>query len=161
MGESDLALAEIRRHLRDFIGMHTWEELCREWTLRAGVRGEIGMAADQVGSVWTRSAQVDVVGINSMDKTIVLGECKWQDKSVGRRVLQELVDKTGDIVPKQGQWHVHYLGFARQGWSDAARSFAADAAKLSSVESANWQAKGMQLVDLAQVDADLHSWVRR
>ena len=31
------SLAEVSRHLIDFIGTHTWEELCREWTLRAGV----------------------------------------------------------------------------------------------------------------------------
>lgn len=28
-------MEEIKRHLRDFIGANTWEELCREWLLRA------------------------------------------------------------------------------------------------------------------------------
>jgi hypothetical protein len=88
MNEPDLALMEIKRHLLDFIGAHTWEELCREWTLRAGVRGVLPFAADQVGSAWTRQAQVDVVGINSMEKTIFLGECKWQDRPVSRSVLR-------------------------------------------------------------------------
>ena len=160
LGETDLALAEIRRHLLDFIGTHTWEELCREWTLRAGVRGQISMAPDQVGSVWTRKAQVDVVGLNSMDKTIVLGECKWQNKSVGRRVLQDLIDKTGEIVPKQGRWQVYYLGFARQGWTDAAQAFAAAIRAQASPENANWQVMGMQLLDIATIDQDLHNWVR-
>ena len=58
-------LDEIKRHLRDLIGANTWEELCREWLLRASANRSVAMLVDQVGSVWTRTAQVDVVGINS------------------------------------------------------------------------------------------------
>jgi hypothetical protein len=48
----------------DFIGMYTWEELCREWTMRAGAIGILPFLSDQVGSAWDRSVEVDVVGIN-------------------------------------------------------------------------------------------------
>jgi AAA+ ATPase superfamily predicted ATPase len=160
LGESDLALKEIRRHLLDFIGTHTWEELCREWTLRAGARGELDSMSDQVGSAWTREAQVDVVGINTMEKTIVLGECKWQTAAIGRRVLRDLVDKTEHIVPKHGQWQVSYLGFARAGWTAAAQAYAAAADSLSVPANANWRPTGMKLLDLAQVDKDMTRWVR-
>jgi uncharacterized protein len=51
LGESEATLAEIKRHLLDFIGTHTWEELCRERALRAGARGELELPVDQVGSV--------------------------------------------------------------------------------------------------------------
>jgi AAA+ ATPase superfamily predicted ATPase len=161
LGETELAQDEIRRHLLDFIATHTWEELCREWTLRAGVRGQLSLPVDQVGSAWTRQAQVDVVGLNTMEKTIVLGECKWQTKPVEQGVLRDLVDKTGQIVPKQGQWRVLYLGFARAGWTDAAQAYAGSTGARAVPASANWQAAGMVLLDLSQVDADLHRWVRR
>lgn len=161
LGESDLALAEIRRHLLDFIGTHTWEELCREWTLRAGVRGALASMPDQVGSAWTRDAQIDVVGINTMEKTIVLGECKWQAKRVGKRVLQDLVEKTGHIVPKRGRWQVLYLGFARTGWTSSALSYAKDAASFNTPTQTNWTPTGMKLLDLQQVDEDLFRWVRK
>jgi len=49
-------LAEITRHLIDFIGAHTWEELCREWVLRAGALGHLPFMPDEVGSAWNRSA---------------------------------------------------------------------------------------------------------
>ena len=71
MGEADMVLAEIKKHLLDFIATHTWEELCREWTLRAGARGLLDLAVDQVGSGWTKQAQVDVVALNSMEKTLM------------------------------------------------------------------------------------------
>lgn len=160
MDEADMALAEIKRHLRDFIGAHTWEELCREWTLRAGVRGVLPFAADQVGSAWTRQAQVDVVGVNAMEKTLFLGECKWQNRPVGRSVLHQLVDKTEEIAPKRGQWRVYYLGFARDGWTDAAQQYA-DELSAGETQAGHWRAAGMKLLDLSRVDADLHDWVRR
>ncbi len=160
MDEPDAALAEIKRHLLDFIGSHTWEELCREWTLRAGVRNILPFTADQVGSSWTRQAQVDVVGINSMEKSIFLGECKWQDRSVSRSVLRQLVAKTGEIVPKQGRWQVYYLGFARDGWTEAAQTYANEFSVAENQEK-NWQARGMRLLNLNQVDTDLRDWVRR
>jgi AAA+ ATPase superfamily predicted ATPase len=160
LGEADLALEEIRRHLLDFIATHTWEELCREWTLRASVRRQLNFPLDQVGSAWTRQAQVDVVGLNTMEKTIMLGECKWQTQPVEQRVLRDLVGKTGQMVPKQGKWRVLYLGFAREGWTPAAQAFAGSVEAMAVPASANWQAAGMMLVDLSRVDADLHRWAR-
>lgn len=161
MGETDLALTEIKRHLLDFIATHTWEELCREWTLRASVRGVLPSPMDQVGSAWTRKAQVDVMGINSMEKTIVLGECKWFTRPAGRSVLQDMINKTAEIVPESGQWLVSYLGFAREGWTPEAQVFANTLHAMNPPKSANWRLGSMTLLDLSRVDTDLHDWVQR
>lgn len=158
LGVQEQSLAEIKRHLRDFIGVHTWEELCREWLLRASARQAVPVEVDQVGSAWTRAAQVDVVGVNSMQKTLVLGECKWGHEPIGRSVLTELVDKTAEIVPGQGQWQVVYLGFARAGWTAASHEFAQGVASAAPAGK-NWRTIGMHLLDLAQVDHDLSAWV--
>ena len=157
LGVQDQALAEIKKHLVDFIGTHTWEELCREWLLRASARNRLPFLPDQVGSAWTRQAQVDVVGINSMEKTIILGECKWGRHPVGSEVLEGLVEKTGEFVPKEGKWKVYYFGFARMGWTEAARRAARKAAG-SSILGKNWHPAGMELLDLDQVDEDLQAW---
>ena len=61
-------MAEIKRHLRDCIGANTWEEICREGLVSARANDTLPFVVDQVGSAWTRGAQVDVVGINSMEK---------------------------------------------------------------------------------------------
>ena len=95
-----------------------------------------------------------------MEKTIFLGECKWQDRPVSRSVLRQLVEKTGEIVPKRDQWQAFYLGFARDGWTEAAQMYAEE---ISTTEQKgrNWQVAGMSLLDLNRVDADLHDWTRR
>jgi len=157
LGVQDQTMTEIKAHLVDFIGAHTWEELCREWMLRAGGAGALAQLPDQVGSVWSRQAQVDVVGINAMQKTLLLGECKWGARQMGRQPLIDLINKTGDIVPRQGIWQVSYLGFARRGWSPQAHDFAAHFDP-AAAEGPRWQVSGLQLLDLAQVDADLAAW---
>jgi AAA+ ATPase superfamily predicted ATPase len=151
------ALEEIKRHLLDFIGTHTWEELCREWVLRAGDLGKLPLPPDQVGSVWTKDVQVDVVGINSMEKSLILGECKWRRQAIGRGTLSELIAKTPEVVPKHGNWRVHYLGFARGGWTKAAQAFANEFSE-NGLKGENWETAGMTLLDLAQVDHDLTAW---
>jgi hypothetical protein len=115
LGIQDQCLAEIRRHLRDYIGTHTWEELSREWVLRAGTRGKIPFLVDRVGSIWNAKAQVDVAGINSMEKTILLGECKWSPRKQRRAVLDTLAGKVAGVLPAGGKWDVLCMGFFRQG----------------------------------------------
>jgi AAA+ ATPase superfamily predicted ATPase len=156
-GVLDKTLAEVKRHLRDFIGTDTWEEICREWLLRAHDGDRLPYDPDQVGGAWTRKSQIDVMGINSMEKTLILGECKWYSRAAGRKVLADLVDKTPEFVPKSGTWRVYYLGFARGGWTNAAHAFAEEIPATVTAGD-NWQADGMKLLDLDQIDQDLAAW---
>ena len=163
LGIEEQALEEIKRHLLDFIGIYTWEELCQEWLLRNTGHSRLPFLPDQVGGAWTRrsgggvSAQVDVVGINSMEKTLILGECKWSPKAMEQNVLESLVQKTAEFVPSEGHWRIYYLGFARGGWQREAQSFAKMFCK-AKVKSENWKAIGMSLLDLDEVDQDLKDW---
>ena len=70
----------------------------------------------------------------------LLGECKWGVDAVGRSVIRELVEKSPQVVPED-DWQVHYVFFARAGFTDAARAEA--------------EAVGAQLVDLETLDVDL------
>ncbi len=157
LGINQQAREELKRHLLDFIGTYTWEELCQEWLLRASDHGALPFVPDQVGAAWTKKAQVDVVGINRMEKTLVLGECKWSPRPVDQDVLADLIQKTGEFVPSEGAWRVFYLGFARGGWTkNALRYHQSLSGQLPHAE--NWTFAGMQLLDLEQVDRDLKDW---
>ena len=154
-GVQEQALDEIKLHLLDFIGTYTWEELCREWLLKASALKRLPFEADQVGSAWTKKAQVDVVGINRMEKTIYLGECKWGTHTCGREVIVDLVGKTGEVIPPDSHWRVFYLGFARAGWTDAAQSYAKET---KGQQGSNWIIEGTELLQLEQIDRDLTKW---
>jgi AAA+ ATPase superfamily predicted ATPase len=154
----DQALAEITRHMIDFIGTHTWEELCREWVLRAGAVGNLPFMSDQVGSAWNRAAQIDVVGLNRMEKTMILGECKWTLDEVERKVMAELVEeKAAKIIPEQGQWRVYFLGFSRSGWTQGAQAYQEEINR-HPLLGTNWISAGMRLLTLEKVDVDLRAW---
>lgn len=152
------ALAEITRHMIDFIGTHTWEELCREWVLRAGALGRLPFMPDQVGSVWNRTVQIDVAGINRMEKTLILGECKWTLGVSDRKIIAELIEeKTAKIVPEQGKWRVYFLAFARSGWTSGALAYQ-DKINRQPVSGTNWASAGIRLLTLGDVDSDLARW---
>ncbi|HRQ41549.1 MAG TPA: DUF234 domain-containing protein [Chloroflexota bacterium] len=155
LGIQEPALAEIKRHLLDFIGTHTWEELCREWVLRAGAVGKLPFLVDQVGSYWDKTAQVDVVGINKMEKTLVLGECKWSPKQMDGAVLDTLRRKTEAVVPTQGHWQIAYVGMARGGWVKDVQTTASKLVTDEERNGRNWRISQTMLVDLAEIDQDL------
>jgi AAA+ ATPase superfamily predicted ATPase len=160
LGGQDIALAEINRHMIDFIGKYTWEELCREWVLRAGTLGVLPMMPDQVGSAWNAKARVDVVGINTMEKTLILGECKWTLSENERKVMAELVEeKAAKIIPAQGKWKVYFLGFSRSGWTSGALAYQEEIAR-HPVRGENWVSTGMRLVTLDELDDNLARWTK-
>ena len=93
-----------------------------------------------------------------MEKVLVLGECKWGTQSIGRSVLTDLIDKTSDIVPANGNWQVYYLGFARDGWTEQSLALAQELTTTQPTGK-NWRVIGMKLLDLSQVDLDLGAWI--
>jgi AAA+ ATPase superfamily predicted ATPase len=152
------ALAEITRHMIDFIGTYTWEELCREWVLRAGALGHLPLMPDQVGSAWNRSVQIDVAGVNRMEKTLILGECKWTLEASDRKVMVELVEeKAIKVVPELGKWRIYFLGFARSGWTNGALAYQ-DEINQQPISGTNWVSAGMRLLALDTIDNDLAAW---
>ena len=95
--------------------------------------------------------------MNFMDKTLILGECKWDRHAKDASVLANLVEKTEKVLPIDGKWKVFYLGFARSGWTENAIAFA-KGMKAGKVQGERWQSAGMLLRTLAQVDEELDSW---
>jgi uncharacterized protein len=133
-------------HLLDFIGTHTFEELCRDWVNDVSEMGELPFLPERVGSFWSKQVQVDVVAINWRSKDILLGECKWGQGDVSRSVIQTLFDKTEKVLPGNVSWRVHYAFFGRHGFTSAAQELAAE--------------RNAHLITLAQLEGDMGRWLR-
>jgi len=145
-GRTQQATSLLYDHLLDFIGTHTFEELCRDWVSIVSEMDELSFLPERVGSFWSKRAQVDVVAINWRSKDILLGECKWGRGDVARDVVQTLFDKTAKALPGDDNWRVQYAFFARRGFTPAARELAA--------------ARQAHLVTLPQLEADMRRWLR-
>ncbi|MDX1414291.1 MAG: ATP-binding protein [Candidatus Promineifilaceae bacterium] len=136
----------ITEQLPVFIGKHTFEELCREWVRIASDRGEMPFQAERVGSYWSQRVQVDVVAVSWRHKRLLLGECKWSSRATGEKVIKDLIAKTAEVVPGSSRWHCYYIIFAKQGFTEGARNWAAN--------------HGLLLITLADIASDMQRWLQ-
>ena len=123
-GYLDVAVEQISQELRAFIGTYVFEELCREWTLAAGMTGQLSFDPEVVGSYWRQyrgqSVQLDVVAGNQRLKKLLIGEVKWGKDSVSRAILADLIRRSQRMPQVEAGWQVEYILFAREGFTDAA-----------------------------------------
>jgi hypothetical protein len=141
-------LQNVRHHLRAFVGQTAFEALCQQWVQRARHTGGLPFTPAAIGAHWSRSVQVDVVAVNWQTHDLLLGECKWTGTTLDREIVRDLIQvKTPkvlkDMAVEPSTWRVHHIFFSRAGFTEAARAEAAQARAL--------------LVDLAQLDRDLHA----
>jgi len=160
LGQMDEMLDLIQSELPGFIADNTWQELCREWVLRASGNNVFPVAVEEVGSEWAKNYQVDVVGLSKSEATLVLGDCYWQDTPIGKDAVDALLQKTSAIVPKTDQtWSLHYILFASSGWTEEAKAYLEQVvADNEKNRRKRWQVTGCQFIDLTTLDADLIRW---
>jgi AAA+ ATPase superfamily predicted ATPase len=160
LGQMDEMLGLIQETLPTFIADNTWQEMCREWVLRASGNGEIPVPVEEVGSEWAKNYAIDVAGISESATSLVLGDCFWTEEPLGVAAVEELVQKTATIVPKTDQvWSVYYVVFSAKGWTQEARQRAEEAiAEGQPGRRKRWQPVGIRLIDLEELDADLIRW---
>jgi AAA+ ATPase superfamily predicted ATPase len=157
LGQMDEMFALIQETLPAFIATNTWQEMCREWVLRASAKGQIPIPVEEVGSEWAKNYVVDVTGISEAASSLVLGDCYWTEEPVGIAAVDELVQKTSTIVPKNDQtWSIYYVIFSAQGWTKEAQLHAEQV--VTDGRRKRWHTVGIRLVDLEELDADLIRW---
>lgn len=158
LDEPGQAYTEFERHVQDFIGTYTWEEVCREWVLRAANRSALPLYPDQVESAWSKDTNIDIVGLNTMKRHLVLGECKWLKTPVDVKDLRSLVEKTPLAIPNGRTWKLLYLLFSKSGFTPGAQAYTTGVAQAPPPAGGGYTVAGFQLLDLAQVDRDLAQW---
>jgi hypothetical protein len=128
-GYLDAAVNKIEAELAAFIGTHVFEELCREWVWAAAAAGQLEWLPEVVGSYWLhrrgRGVQLDVVAAAPREKRLLIGEVKWGDKKVGRRILTDLVERSQRMPQVADGWRTEYVLFARGGFSREVQEIAA------------------------------------
>jgi AAA+ ATPase superfamily predicted ATPase len=115
-GFLDRAWQSIDQQLHSFVGTTAFEHLCRQWVRQRGREGHLPFIPDQVGSYWDRRVQVDVVGVNWGQHTVLLGEARWTSRPLGVQALDEVRAKTEAVLPEPN-WYVHYALFSRSGFT--------------------------------------------
>ncbi|MCD8327353.1 MAG: DUF234 domain-containing protein [Lachnospiraceae bacterium] len=117
----------VQNELHAYMGS-VFEDMCRYYTLEQGIQGVFGNFLTKVGTWWgtevldsaagkyQQSADIDVVGISDIDKTVVLGECIFKNEKMDKEVYDTLIRRSAVI---QGKYRiVKYLFFSLSGYSD-------------------------------------------
>ena len=96
----------VKPQLHFFMGS-VFEEMCRYYTLEQGTQGAYGSFLTQTGTWWgveqivdedgkrhTQSADIDVVGLSSIDRTAVVGECKFKNEKIDKEIYDTLLRRS-------------------------------------------------------------------
>lgn len=160
LGQIQPLLDQLAPDMPGFLERNTWQELCREWLLRASAQGELPVPVEVVGAEWASSFEVAVVGTSDGQSTLVLGDCYWRDEPAGLAELDELIKKTNQALPKEGDepWQIYFTAFSKAGWTDEAQAGAKKLAQRAGRGRKRWEPVGIRLLDLDTVDADLTRW---
>lgn len=118
----------VKANLHMFMGK-VFEEMCLYYTLSAGLDGELNCFVTETGTWWgteslqdkdgrwyAQSADVDIVGISTADRGIVVGECKFKNEKMDKGVYETLVRRSKVIPSKYPV--VQYLLFSLSGYTD-------------------------------------------
>ena len=117
----------VKPQIHSFMGS-VFEDMCRYYTLEQGIQGVYGSFITNTGTWWgieqvtgedgikhQQSADIDVVGISSVDKTAVIGECKFKNDKIDKGIYETLVRRTKLI---SGNYSVNkYLLFSLSGYT--------------------------------------------
>ncbi len=134
MGQGQVYYEKIvKPQVHSFMGS-VFEEMCRYYSLEHGIAGDFGSFLTETGAWWgvetliskegrkyTQSADIDVVGISKVDKTAVVGECKFRNEKIDKEIYDTLVRRCKLL---SGGYHVtKFLLFSLSGftkWFDEA-----------------------------------------
>lgn len=119
MGENYFEHA-VKPLISEYMGQ-VFEEMCRQYTLREGLKGKFSCYVTEVGSWWgtnpgkKEQTDIDVVGIDKLKKQAVIGECKYRNEPVDKNVLDELKERS--TLLQKGYITMEYLLFSKNGFS--------------------------------------------
>ncbi|WP_027203624.1 ATP-binding protein [Butyrivibrio fibrisolvens] len=129
MGQGELYYEKVvKPQLHAFMGS-VFEEMCRYYTLEQGIQGVFGSFITQTGNWWgvqqlqddtgkwyQQAADIDVVGISTVDNTAVIGECKFKNEKIDKNIYETLIGRSRLI---SGKYNItKYLLFSLSGFTD-------------------------------------------
>ncbi|KAB8288007.1 ATPase [Bifidobacterium ramosum] len=104
-GDGDLAAqAEVFGPALDTYVGQIFEDVCRQWLIRANRRGLLPFMASRFGKWWgndpkmRQQTDIDVVAANPESRTVLLGECKWKESLNVAQTIETLRSRA-NLIP--------------------------------------------------------------
>jgi hypothetical protein len=90
-----------------------WEQVARLHLLGQSRQG--GMPpVSEIGSWWSRQAQLDIVGMDRHSRSVIFGEARWRQEPFTRQHLDHLIAQSQAwLQGSDAHWDVYYAVYAR------------------------------------------------
>lgn len=111
----------VKSRIPEYMG-EVFEDMARYYTLNLGLDGNLNCFVTSVGKWWgtnpkkRETTDIDIVGLDKQSKKAVLGECKYKNEPIDKKVYDALLERNGLI--SNTYTVVQYLLFAKSGFSD-------------------------------------------
>lgn len=111
----------VKPKISEFMG-GVFEEICKHYTLICSVDGKLDCFVTNVGRWWgthpkrRETTDIDVVGLDKISKRAVLGECKYRNEPIDKKIYKELLEKNG-LISKE-YTVVQYILFSKSGFTE-------------------------------------------
>jgi uncharacterized protein len=129
LGSLDLGIADAILEQRvkpdiDHFAATAFEEAARYYAALLARNGALPFLPEQIGSWWSRDAEIDVLVVNRSENAALVAECKWSVNLVGTNIFDDLKRKAAVLVRENGFAHLHYALFSRSGFTPALQKLA-------------------------------------
>jgi hypothetical protein len=117
-GQIDLVVNKIQDQWPQFLGS-IYEEILPDILKQSFQTGQLSLYFPQAGRWWLGSHEIDLVALNSEQKTILFGEAKWTTKPVGTNILEELIAKSELVEWQKKKYRPCFALFCKSGFTPA------------------------------------------
>ncbi len=104
-GLQKAVMDDIRKVFAAYVGK-AFEDVCREFMVDTQL-----FPLTAIGRWWHKDREIDIVAVNETE--MLLGECKWQERVDGRKLLAALKEK-GEALPGRKTYVLFARSFARK-----------------------------------------------
>jgi uncharacterized protein len=92
-----------------------FEEICQQYFWLEGLSGKLTFLPINIGRWWNASEEIDLAVIG--EKDVILVECKWSNRPVGKNVLADLERKAEIFQRELGDRKTQYALCSRSGFT--------------------------------------------
>lgn len=112
---------KIKNNFIDNHVSYVYEDICREntWSLLSKK-----LSFNRVGRWWDKNNEIDIVAYDAFGNTMMFGECKYSTKPKGIDVLNELIDKSKNVIWSNQKRDEYFLIYSRSGFSKELLNYA-------------------------------------
>ncbi|MGL5085931.1 MAG: ATP-binding protein [Clostridium sp.] len=117
MEATEFVLEKIKRNFIDNHVSFVYEKICQELLWQMNFKGELPFHILKLGRYWDNTEEIDIVGLNDIDKTIIFGECKYLNKVVGVDIYIKLKEKAKKVKWNTNKRTDYFIIFSKEGYS--------------------------------------------